>query len=152
MNAQDLVYSQRFCSIREDSGHWYELLAQDIEDPTAPVLIGTCSISVERNEVPEPHDDESRRLWMTYHLSALWVDPKWRNSGVGSKLIERAVKLVVRELGFPLSLAVRYDNPARRLYVRKGFVPTGLSSDEPGHEIMVYPGPQFVVLPPKDSA
>lgn len=47
--------------------------------------------------------------------------PAFRNRGLGTRLLmELAVE--AEERGVPLSLSVRPDNPARRLYERLGFV------------------------------
>lgn len=46
------------------------------------------------------------------------VDPEKRGKGIGTKLIERAIE----ECEGNIKLHVEYDNPAKRLYERIGFV------------------------------
>lgn len=46
------------------------------------------------------------------------VDPAFRGHGFGTKLIEQAIK----ECNGSVKLHVDYDNPAKRLYERLGFV------------------------------
>lgn len=54
---------------------------------------------------------------------AIGVDPAWRGTGLGTALLHRLLA-DAREAGFPgMSLSVRADNPARRLYERRGFRP-----------------------------
>lgn len=55
-------------------------------------------------------------------LTELWIDPDARGGGAGGEVIDRLVP-VLRTLGVAaLHLQVRPDNPARRLYERRGFV------------------------------
>ena len=52
-----------------------------------------------------------------YFLVYIAVDQKTRGQGIGGKLIDFAQK----DLGKPICLHVEHDNPAKRLYERKGF-------------------------------
>lgn len=45
------------------------------------------------------------------------VDPSMRGQGLGGKIMDFALE----EAGGPVKLHVEYDNPAKRLYERKGF-------------------------------
>jgi GNAT superfamily N-acetyltransferase len=65
---------------------------------------------------------EARRTWLT----ALWVDPAARGTGLGARLID-AVAEWSRERGaIALELSVTTNNEAAaELYARTGFVPTG---------------------------
>lgn len=55
-------------------------------------------------------------------LTELWIDPAERGSGAGGEVIELLLP-ILRTLGVgALHLQVRPDNPARRLYERRGFV------------------------------
>jgi ribosomal protein S18 acetylase RimI-like enzyme len=67
-------------------------------------------------------DDRPGSAW----LEALWVDPRARRAGLGSRLIE-AVAAWSRERGArTLELSVTENNePAKALYGRSGFVATG---------------------------
>lgn len=55
-------------------------------------------------------------------LTELWIDPEARGGGAGGEVIDRLAP-ILRTLGIAaLHLQVRPDNPARRLYERRGFV------------------------------
>lgn len=65
---------------------------------------------------------------------AIGVAPGWRGRGAGGVLLD-ALLGAARSRGFAaLSLSVEPDNPAARLYERKGFV--GLFVDEEGSRTM----------------
>lgn len=67
-----------------------------------------------RVETPLPPD--------AFYIAELHVDPAERGAGIGGTLLDAAVAKAV-ELGQPLvSLTTTIDNPARRLYERRGFV------------------------------
>jgi ribosomal protein S18 acetylase RimI-like enzyme len=56
------------------------------------------------------------------YLTELWIDPPARGGGAGGEAIELLAPLL-RSLGVrALHLQVRPDNPALRLYERRGFV------------------------------
>jgi uncharacterized protein len=79
---------------------------------------------VERGGVPVAKIDLSLRSWRRgAQLAGVFVEPRWRNRGIGRS----AVRCLTRELldaGFPaVSLHVRADNaPAIAAYRRAGFV------------------------------
>jgi ribosomal protein S18 acetylase RimI-like enzyme len=55
-------------------------------------------------------------------LTELWIDPDARGTGAGGEVIELLIP-ILQTLGVQaLHLQVRPDNPARRLYERRGFV------------------------------
>ena len=55
-------------------------------------------------------------------LTELWIDPDARGGGAGGEVIDQLAP-ILRTLGVQaLHLQVRPDNPARRLYERRGFV------------------------------
>jgi GNAT superfamily N-acetyltransferase len=59
-------------------------------------------------------------------LISMWVAPEARGRGVGDALVAAIVAWAVDRGAVALGLAVVADNePAVRLYVRHGFVPTG---------------------------
>jgi ribosomal protein S18 acetylase RimI-like enzyme len=55
------------------------------------------------------------------HLFALDVGPKWRNQGIGRRLVEHVLEQAALRGIARVFLEVRVDNPARRLYHRLGF-------------------------------
>lgn len=72
------------------------------------------------------------------NLYQVWVDPEYRGRGIGRMLVEAVIhwarerKLQILELGVTCG-----DTPARRLYVRAGFVPYGPPElVRPGSELM----------------
>ncbi|MEX0794830.1 MAG: GNAT family N-acetyltransferase [Pirellulaceae bacterium] len=60
------------------------------------------------------------------NLHDLAVTADYRGTGVGSALLAAADELARSEGCYAVTLEVRADNPARRLYLRHGF--------DPGHE------------------
>ncbi|MDF7776159.1 GNAT family N-acetyltransferase [Sphingomonas sp. AOB5] len=58
------------------------------------------------------------------HLVDIAVMPQWQGKGLGAALLDR-VLADAQAAGRPVHLSVRPYNPARRLYLRKGFVETG---------------------------
>ena len=50
--------------------------------------------------------------------------PDWSGQGIGGALLDRLIA-EAEEKGLGVALCVRPENPARRLYLRKGFVETG---------------------------
>jgi ribosomal protein S18 acetylase RimI-like enzyme len=82
--------------------------------------------------------DEPREATPWPAVGALWADdgsqgihvldiavlPQWRGQGVGTRCLQDLLAAAAhRQL--PVTLQVALDNPARRLYERLGFVPTG---------------------------
>lgn len=62
------------------------------------------------------------------HLVELQVAPERKNEGLGSRLLVEAERIAV-ERGAPrLTLTTTIDNPARRLYLRHGFVVAGVKT------------------------
>ncbi len=60
------------------------------------------------------------------HLVSMWVAPRARGQGVGGLLVSAVVSWARSEGAARLSLCVVVDNqPARAVYSRAGFVPTG---------------------------
>lgn len=61
-------------------------------------------------------------------LVSMWVRPEYRGSGVADTLVEAAVAMAAGRGSATLMLWVESMNtPARRLYARHGFEPTGRS-------------------------
>jgi GNAT superfamily N-acetyltransferase len=73
-------------------------------------------------------------------LTALWVDPRFRNQGVGSALVEAVVEWAEAQ-GFSQVLlwVTEVNRNAERLYVHHGFARTGRVSEvrpgEPENEM-----------------
>jgi GNAT superfamily N-acetyltransferase len=62
----------------------------------------------------------------TAHLFQMWVAPRWRGHGFGAEMITRIGAWASKAGALRLVLGVTEGNtPARRLYARAGFVPTG---------------------------
>jgi len=62
------------------------------------------------------------------HLVAMWVAPGARNRGVGARLLEAVVRWAATAGLHFVRLDVATANlAARRLYERRGFIPTGRS-------------------------
>jgi ribosomal protein S18 acetylase RimI-like enzyme len=60
------------------------------------------------------------------HLVGMWVDPRQRRRGVARALVERAVRWArERQAGEVVLWVADHNVPARRLYERAGFRPTG---------------------------
>ena len=60
------------------------------------------------------------------HLVGMWVDPQHRRRGVARALVEHAVRWAEERRASEVILWVADHNiPARRLYARAGFRPTG---------------------------
>jgi GNAT superfamily N-acetyltransferase len=57
-----------------------------------------------------------------YILNDLFVDPSYRNEGVGKALIDTAKALCKTEKNKGLVIQTEIDNPAQHLYIREGFV------------------------------
>src|SRR3989304_2319591 len=87
---------------REQALGYRELLAAEGEGE----LGGTGSTS------------ESERPPRSLHLFALEVAPAWRDRGVGGAIVRWVVDEARRRGRHRVYLAVRIDNPARRLYHR----------------------------------
>lgn len=86
------------------------LLVARIDDE----IVGFASFALERGTLEL---DASRGL-----LSNLWVDPAYRNRGIGSALLEAVEQNVSRRGGEVLILEVMADNDsARRFYEREGY-------------------------------
>jgi GNAT superfamily N-acetyltransferase len=68
---------------------------------------------------------------------AMGVVPEARGQGIGSVLLD-ALLTLAREQGFrALSLAVDRQNPARRLYERKGFRDAGIADPTDSDVLMI---------------
>jgi ribosomal protein S18 acetylase RimI-like enzyme len=66
-------------------------------------------------------------------LTALWVDPADRRTGLGTRLIEAAADWARERGASTLDLSVTTNNgPAAALYARAGFVATGRRRPLPG--------------------
>jgi GNAT superfamily N-acetyltransferase len=60
------------------------------------------------------------------HLVGMWVDPRHRRQGVAQALVERAVRWAQERQAREVILWVAdHNGPARMLYERVGFQPTG---------------------------
>jgi GNAT superfamily N-acetyltransferase len=55
------------------------------------------------------------------NIHDLCVDAQWRNRGVGQRLIQAVAEEAQRRGCCKVTLEVRQDNPAQRLYQRSGF-------------------------------
>jgi ribosomal protein S18 acetylase RimI-like enzyme len=68
------------------------------------------------------------------HLVGMWVDPRHRRRGVAQALVERAVRWAQERQADEVILWVADHNlPARRLYERVGFQPTGDRQPSPSN-------------------
>jgi len=74
----------------------------------------------------------------TAHLFQMWVDPAFRASGVGARLVGEVVDWARRCGACELLLGVtRGNGPANRLYRHAGFVPIGEEPLRPGSPLVV---------------
>ncbi|GAB3438273.1 GNAT family N-acetyltransferase [Phycicoccus ginsengisoli] len=81
--------------------------------------------SVARFRLPDQPGDECV-------LVGMWVDPAARGRGVGERLVRTVLDSAVAEGLSRVLLEVAHENaPARALYQRIGFVPTGRTSVMP---------------------
>jgi ribosomal protein S18 acetylase RimI-like enzyme len=73
------------------------------------------------------------------HVSMVFVAPDRWDEGLGGRLVDTLLE-EVREKGFQAAqLWTQTDNArARRLYERRGFMPSGREKDESGERIMHY--------------
>jgi GNAT superfamily N-acetyltransferase len=63
-------------------------------------------------------------------LTALWVDPRYRDQGVGSALIEAVVEWAESQgFGQVLLWVTEVNRNAERLYVHHGFARTGRAGE-----------------------
>jgi ribosomal protein S18 acetylase RimI-like enzyme len=58
------------------------------------------------------------------HLLDIAVLPDWRGQGIGTRCLQDLLSAAARR-NLPVTLQVAFENPARRLYERLGFVLTG---------------------------
>lgn len=71
---------------------------------------------------------------MERHLVAMWVDPAWRGHDAASKLVSSVIDWAGSEGSERLRLWVAEGNePARRIYERRGFRATGARTPMPGN-------------------
>jgi GNAT superfamily N-acetyltransferase len=56
-----------------------------------------------------------------YLLNDLFVDPNYRNKGIGNILIQASKELCVKNKYKGLAIQTAFDNPAQHLYERLGF-------------------------------
>src|SRR5215210_6713531 len=68
---------------------------------------------------------------------AIFVVAEERGRGVGSALLDALLGLAWEQGHRALSLSVNRQNPARRLYERKGFRDAGVSEETAGSVIMI---------------
>jgi ribosomal protein S18 acetylase RimI-like enzyme len=74
----------------------------------------------------------------TAHLFQMWVDPAFRASGAGGRLVAAVVDWAQRCGAREVLLGVtRGNGPANRLYLRAGFVPIGEEPLRPGSPLVV---------------
>jgi ribosomal protein S18 acetylase RimI-like enzyme len=72
------------------------------------------------------------------HLVGMWVDPQRRRRGVAQALVEQAVCWAEERQAREVILWVADHNiPARRLYERIGFRPTGERQPLPSNPVLV---------------
>ncbi|NNC51400.1 MAG: GNAT family N-acetyltransferase [Flaviramulus sp.] len=57
-----------------------------------------------------------------YVLNDLYIDPEYRNKGVGSALIDKAKSLCIDKSYKGIVIQTENHNPAQHLYQREGFV------------------------------
>jgi ribosomal protein S18 acetylase RimI-like enzyme len=70
--------------------------------------------------IDDPHESHSREI------VAMWVDPAFRGRGIASALVDHLVQVARSERVSAVALWVADGNePARRVYARRGFVATG---------------------------
>ncbi|MFL6185941.1 MAG: GNAT family N-acetyltransferase [Actinomycetes bacterium] len=71
------------------------------------------------------------------HLVGMWVDPQHRRRGVAQALVERAVRWAEERQASEVLLWVADHNvPARMLYERVGFQPTGERQPLPSNPVL----------------
>lgn len=81
--------------------------------------------SVAATRLPEQPEDECV-------LVAMWVDPRARGRGVGEQLVATVLDSAASRGLSRVVLEVAHENaPARRLYERMGFTPTGRTGSMP---------------------
>ena len=75
------------------------------------------------------------------HLYQMWVDPKYRNLGVGQMLLRAVITWAGDANARYLDLCVTCgDSPAARLYARAGFMPVGDPEPlRPGSSLLAQP-------------
>lgn len=72
------------------------------------------------------------------HLVGMWVDPRHRRQGVAQALVERAVRWAEERQAREVVLWVTDHNiPARMLYERIGFRPTGERQPLPSNPVLI---------------
>lgn len=99
---------------------------------------GAAFLIVERQGVP------IGRLYIhrssgDHRIVDISLVPEARNQGIGGALLDMACAEAA-QLGRPVSIHVEKNNPAQRLYRRKGFVPAG--ENGPSWLMIRAPGPQ----------
>jgi len=75
------------------------------------------------------------------HLTQMWVDPDFRDRGVGRSLLSAVISWAVRTSARSVLLSVTCGNgPATRLYASAGFEPVGRPGPlRPGSDLLVQP-------------
>ncbi|HET6656761.1 MAG TPA: GNAT family N-acetyltransferase [Gaiellaceae bacterium] len=67
-------------------------------------------------------------------IFSMWVDPAHRRAGIGRRLVQAAVDWAAAQGARRIELEVSEKmEPAHRLYVACGFVPTGKKRELPAH-------------------
>lgn len=73
------------------------------------------------------------------HLTGMAVWPENQRSGIGSALLDAALREAAERASTCVTLWAAKDNlPARRLFASRGFVPTGRSARDAGGTVMIH--------------
>jgi GNAT superfamily N-acetyltransferase len=75
-----------------------------------------------------------------FPVSQLYVDERWRNRGIGGRLLQHADALAARAGAKTMCIETGIDNPARRLYERHGFRVAATSTDVDYERVTRSPG------------
>jgi GNAT superfamily N-acetyltransferase len=110
----DTTYEREAARTTEDWQRWFSPGATFVVDGPGPDPVGLAAGVL---------DAEDRSVvW----LMAMWVEPAARGSGAGDALVDAVVGWArVRDTTSVRLGVVEGNAPARRLYERHGFVPTG---------------------------
>jgi GNAT superfamily N-acetyltransferase len=121
-------------ALSNEERHWRQRLTDNVvllamvgAAPAGSVMYSEAAAST--SQVSDPGDCA---------LYGMWVDPRFRAAGVGRALVDAVVQQARGEGKRRVVLHVVAGNsPARDLYSRAGFVPTGVTSAHPQDDQVV---------------